>query len=300
MLGIRVTSAGEGWRAFFTDPAGDWLWAAAERNGFQPDAAVALLERFGRVPRVAMLLGTGHGAIANQLEDKVVVHEDSMPHGLRFAQQAPLLFGELEGVPVVVGEAPIGAWEVQVPSDVGFPVRVMRAMGADLLILTAGAASLVPQIEPGSLAIIEDHLNFSGTNPLHGLREEDLGPRFPDMSDPYTLRWREYARDIARKTGVPCVPAVLATMPGPNLPTRAEYRFLRSAGADLVGMSLAPEVVTAVHAGFQVLALCGVMQSVSFATHAPASIEQLLDAADLAAPRMAAVLAGVVRGLGRG
>lgn len=264
------------------------------------DAAVALLERFGRVPRVAMLLGTGHGAIANQLVDKVVVHEDSLPQGLRFAQQAPLLFGELEGVPVVVGEAPVGAWEVTVKSEVGFPVRVMRAMGADLLILTAGAASLLPQIEPGSIAVVEDHLNFSGTNPLHGLREEDLGPRFPDMSDPYTRRWREYAREIARTAGVPCSPAVVATMPGPSLPTRAEYRFLRNVGADLVAMSIAPEVVTAVHAGFQVLALCGVMQAVGFDAPTPPSIEQMLDAADLAAPRMAAVLAGVVRGLGRG
>jgi len=264
------------------------------------EAAVALLERFGRVPRVAMLLGTGHGLIANQLTDKVVVQEESMPVGLRFAQQAPLLFGTLEGVPVVVGEAPIGAWEVQAQSDVGFPVRVLRAMGADVLILTAGAASLVPQIEPGSIAVVEDHLNFSGTNPLQGLREDELAPRFPDMSDPYTRRWREYAREVARQGGIPCVPAVFATMPGPSLPTRAEYRFLRTVGADLVGMSLAPEVVTAVHAGFEVLALCGIMQTVSLESRAPTSIEKMLDAADLAAPRMAAVLAGVVRGLSRG
>jgi purine-nucleoside phosphorylase len=265
------------------------------------DAALALLERFGSVPRVAMLLGTGHGGIANQLTSKVIVTAEALPAGLRFAQNAPLLFGQLEGVPVVVGEAPVPAWETQgQQNELGFPVRVMRAMGADLLILTAGAASVLPQIEPGSLAVVEDHINLSGINPLLGLTEEDLGPRFPDMTEAYQPRWREFAREVAGKAGLPCSPAVLAAMPGPCLPTRAEYRLLRALGADLVSMSLVPDVLTAVHAGFEVLALCGIMQTVPLDKNAPVSIEQMLDAADLAAPRMAAVLAGVVRGFGRG
>ena len=263
-------------------------------------AAVELLERFGNVPRAAMLLGTGHASISNQLESKVVVSADNLPAGLRFAQDQPLLFGFFEQVPVVVADAAVPPYEARTPGEVTFPVRVFRAMGADLLVLSGGAASLRPQIEPGSLAIIEDHVNFSGFHPLQGMTEPDLGPRFPDMSDPYTARWRAFARDVARELGVPCAPGVFAAMPGPSLPTRAEYRLLRALGVDLVGMSLVAEVIASVQAGFDLLALLGVTQAIPLDGMAPASIEQMLDASDLAAPRMAALLAGVIRGLGRG
>ena len=258
------------------------------------DAASHLLERVGVRPKVAMLLGTGHASIAGQLKEKVAVRHDDLPPGLRFSQGSPLLAGLLEGVPVVVADAPLAPYEGHSALDATFPVRVLRAMGAEVLLMTAGGASLSLQIEPGQIALIEDHLNFSGIHPLQGPPDERLGPRFPDMSDPYDTYLREVARRVAIEAGIPCLQAVFASVPGPSLPTRAEYRAYRRMGADLVGMSLVPEVLAAVHAGFRVLAMVGVTQLINPESHQPASIEAMLDAADIAAPRVAAMLTGIV------
>ena len=259
------------------------------------EAATKLLQAIGTKPRMAMLLGTGHTSIANQLKEKYTFSQDELPGGLHFeSSQSPVMFGYLEDVPVIVGDAPVVPYEGYSPDEVTFPVRVLHAMGAELLILTAAAASLSLQIEPGAIAVVEDHINLSGVHPLQGPNDEKLGPRFPDMSDPYTSAWRRVARSVAREVGIPCLPGVFAAVPGPCLPTRAEYRYLKIAGADLVGMSMVPEVLAAVHSGFQVLALVGVTQTVSLERHEPTSIEEMLDAADVAAPRIASLLTGIV------
>jgi purine-nucleoside phosphorylase len=263
------------------------------------EAADALMQRLGARPRVAMMLGTGHTSISGQLKNKQHVRQEDMPSGMRFAQGTPLITGELEGVPVVLSDAPLSSFEGHAPAEVTFPVRVLHAMGAELLILTAGAASLTRQLEPGTIAVVEDHINMSGIHPLQGPNDELLGPRFPDMSDPYTAKWRERARSVAAEVGISLLPGVFAAVPGPSLPTLAEYRFLHRIGADLVGMSLVPEVLAAVHSGFEVLALVGVTQHVHLETRTPVSIEDMLDAADLAAPRMGALLTGIVRGFAR-
>lgn len=242
-------------------------------------------------PRVAMLLGTGHASIANQLKEKVTLHGGDLPGA---PLPSPVLVGLLEGVPVAVADAPLASYEGYDANDLALPVRVLRALGCDLLILTAGAASLSQQIDAGAIAVIEDHLNLSGMHPLLGPNDDQLGPRFPDMSEPYAREWIEIARDVAVRAGIPCVPGVFAAMSGPSMPTRAEYRFLRQAGADLVGMSLVPEAVAAVHAGFQVLALVGVTQQVLAGHSSRVSIEAMIDAADLAAPRVATLLVGIV------
>ncbi len=259
------------------------------------DAAQELLARVSQRPKVAMLLGTGHSAIAGQLANKLTVRADDLPAGMRFSSGSPLVFGTLDGTPVVVGDAPLAPYEGYSAGDVTFPVRVLRAMGADRLVLTAAGASLSLQLEPGSIAVVEDHLNFSGIHPLQGPPDAELGPRFPDMSEPYDAALRGLAREVAAEAGIPCAQAVFASVPGPSLPTRAEYRAYRRLGADLVGMSLAPEVLAAVHSGARVLALIGVTQSINLESHSPVSIEAMIEAADLAAPRMASLLTGVVR-----
>lgn len=247
-------------------------------------------ERTPLRPRVAMLLGSGHASIANQLKDKIVVHGEDMPGALH----SPLLVGLLEGVPVAVTDAPLATYEGLSAAELALPVRVLKALGCDVLVLTAGAASLCQQIEPGTIAVVEDHLNLSGVHPLIGPNDDQFGPRFPDMSEPYSREWQEIARDVALRAGIPCMPGVFAAIQGPSMPTRAEYRFLRQAGADLVGMSLVPETIAAVHAGFQVLALVGVTQQLLAGKSQQVSIEAMIDAADLAAPRMASMLVGVV------
>ncbi len=261
-------------------------------------AAEQLLDRLGARPRVALLLGTGHAAISHQLAERRVLPRQDLPGGLILAEESHLVAGRLEGVPVLVGDAPLPAYAGHSLAEVTFPVRVLHAMGVELLVLTAGAASLTRHIEPGSIAVVEDHMNFAGVQPLQGPPDDDLGPRFPDMSAPYPARWRKLARDRAAEVGVPCFEGVFAAVPGPSLPTRAEYRFLRRAGADLVGMSLVPEVMAAVHSGLDVLALCGVTQLVHVERTLPTDIEEMLDAADLAAPRMASLLTGIVRRIG--
>ncbi|MCC6783027.1 MAG: purine-nucleoside phosphorylase [Planctomycetes bacterium] len=258
------------------------------------DAAQQLLAQFRQKPRIAMLLGTGHASVSARLEGKVLLHRQNLPGGLLLGEESHLIGGTLEGVPVVVGDPPLAPYEGYGALDVTFPVRVLQAMGVELLVLTAGAASLSRHLEPGSIAIVEDHLNFTGLHPLQGKQILELGPRFPDMSDPYPRKWRRVARDVAADAGFPCFEGVFAGVPGPSLPTRAEYRFLRHAGADLVGMSLVPEVLAAVHCGLDVLALVGVTQLVQLDSGAPTDIEEMLDAADLAAPRMASLLNGIV------
>jgi purine-nucleoside phosphorylase len=255
------------------------------------EAGQQILARTPLRPRLALLLGTGHASIANQLKEKVAVARDDLPPGLHLA--SPLQIGALEGVPVALADAPLLPFEAG-QAEVTHPVRLLRAIGCEVLVLTAGAASLSQQLEAGTIAVVEDHINLSGVQPLHGLDDDQLGPRFPDMSEPYSRRWIEVARDAALRGGIPCLPGVLAAVPGPCMPTRAEYRFLRQIGADLVGMSLVPEAIAAVHSGFQVLALVGITQQLPSGTPTTASIESMLDAAELAAPRIATMLVGVV------
>ena len=260
------------------------------------EAAAELTERFGHRPQVAMLLGTGHSSIAGQLGDEVSVRPADLPAGLRFAQESPLHCGVLEDVRVVVADAPLSPFEGHAVEHVTFPVHVLRAMGADKLILTAAGASLSLQLEPGMIAVVEDHINLSGIHPLQ-IPFDQSGPRFPDMSNPYDGRMREAAREVAIDAGIPSLQAVFGAVPGPSMPTRAEYRAYRRLGADLVGMSLVPEALTAVQLGFRLLSLVGVTQLVNPESHKPASIESMLDAADLAAPRMATMLTGILRKL---
>jgi purine-nucleoside phosphorylase len=263
------------------------------------DLARLAQERTPLRPRVAMLLGSGHASIANQLKEKVAVQvEELLAEGERQAMQAPILIGLLEHVPVAVADAPLGGYEGCSATDLAMPVRLLRALGADTLILTAGAASLCQQIEPGAIAVLEDHLNLSGLHPLIGPNDDQLGPRFPDMSEPYSREWIEVARETAQRAGIPCQPGVFAAVSGPTLPTRAEYRFLRNAGADLVGMSLVPEAIAAVHVGFAVLGLVGVTQQILAGQSTRVSIEAMIDAADLAGPRMASLLVGIVASTG--
>jgi purine-nucleoside phosphorylase len=263
----------------------------AQQRHLAREIAQFVQSRTALRPRVAMLLGSGHASIANQLKEKVVLHGDDLPGS---PLHAPLLVGLLEGVAVAVADAPFAAFEGLSAAELALPVRVLKAIGCEVLVLTAGAASLSQQIELGTIAVVEDHLNFSGLHPLIGPNDDSVGPRFPDMNEPYAREWIELARDVANKVGIPCTPGVFAAVSGPSMPTRAEYRFLRQAGADLVGMSLVPEAIAAVHAGFQVLALVGVTQQVLPGRSTQVSIEAMIDAADLAGPRMATLLVGLV------
>ncbi len=264
--------------------------APGPQRGRLRELAQQILGRTPLRPRVALLLGSGHSSIAGQLKERIAVQGDDLPAGVMLG--SPLLVGLLENVPVAVADAPI--LPLETGGEVTLIVRLLRALGCELLIVTAGAASLSQQLELGGIAVIEDHINLTGSQPLHGTADDQWGPSFPDMTEAYSRRWIEIARDVGLRGGIPCLPGVLAAVPGPSMPTRSEYRFLRQMGADLVGMSLVAEVIAAVHAGFQVLALVGITQQVLPERAGNASIEAMIDAAELAAPRMASMLVGVV------
>jgi purine-nucleoside phosphorylase len=163
--------------------------------------------------------------------------------------------GSLAGRPVIVLNGRAHYYEGHSMRDVAFPVRVLRALGARMLVLTSASGGLNPLYEAADIVLVVDHINLMGENPLVGPNEDAIGPRFPDMSEPYSRELLAIARETAREDKVPLKEGIFAGVAGPNLETRAEYRFLRWAGADLVGMSVVPETIAAVHAGLRVLAL---------------------------------------------
>ena len=209
-------------------------------------------------PEVGIILGTGLGQFAAAMEDPVTVAYEEIPGFPRTAVEShagDLVIGRLGGRPAAVMSGRAHYYEGYSMQEVTFPVRLLRALGAHTLIVTSAAGGMNPLYEAGDLVLTVDHINLMGDNPLRGPNDDALGPRFPDMSEPYSRELIALAREVAREERIPLREGVFVGVAGPNLETRAEYRFLRWAGADLVGMSLVPEAIVAVHAGMRLLAL---------------------------------------------
>lgn len=223
------------------------------------DDAVQAIRRYtGVVPKVGIVLGTGLGGVARKIEEAVTISYSDIPG---FAESTvkshagQLVLGRIAGVPVVAMEGRFHFYEGYSLEQVTFPVRVVKALGAASLIVTNACGSLNPLHRKGDLLIIDDHINLMGVNPLIGLNDDRLGGRFPDMCEPYTQRYIALAEKIALEFGIPAHRGVYAAMTGPCLETRAEYRMLRTIGADAIGMSTVPEVIVGVHAGLRILGL---------------------------------------------
>jgi purine-nucleoside phosphorylase len=221
------------------------------------EASQFLRSRWQGTPAVGLILGTGLGGLARKIQVEAEIPYSEIPH---FPQStAPshagkLICGTLQGIPLMAMEGRFHYYEGYSLRQVTFPVRVMRSLGAETLVLTSAVGGMNPHFQLADLVILEDHINLMPDNPLRGINDDRLGPRFPDMSQPYDQKLVETARQTALQMGISAHKAVLAAVPGPNLETRAEYRMLRTIGADVVGMSTVPECIAAVHAGMQVLA----------------------------------------------
>lgn len=221
------------------------------------EASQFLRSRWQGTPVVGLILGTGLGGLARKIQVEAEIPYSEIPH---FPQStAPshagkLICGTLQGIPLMAMEGRFHYYEGYSLRQVTFPVRVMRSLGAETLVLTSAVGGMNPHFQLADLVILEDHINLMPDNPLRGINDDRLGPRFPDMSQPYDQKLVETARQTALQMGISAHKAVLAAVPGPNLETRAEYRMLRTIGADVVGMSTVPECIAAVHAGMQVLA----------------------------------------------
>jgi purine-nucleoside phosphorylase len=222
------------------------------------EAAEYLRERISLAPRVAVVLGSGLGGFADELTDRSVFAYETIPHwpeATAVGHAGKLVFGLLDGLPVAIMSGRAHLYEGYDPGRVTFGVRVLRMLGARSLVVTNAAGGISLAYSRGALVLITDHINLQFSNPLLGPNDDQLGPRFPDMSEAYSREYRRIAREAAAELDIELGEGVYAAMLGPSYETPAEIRFLRTIGADLVGMSTVPEVIVANHMGMKVLAV---------------------------------------------
>jgi len=261
------------------------------------EATRAIRARTGMEPRVGIILGTGLGALADRIQVETAIPYDEIPHfplSTVESHSGRLLFGTLAGKPVVAMQGRFHVYEGYTLRQVAFPVRVMRALGVDTLIVSNACGGMNPFWAPGDLVLIADHINLLGDNPLIGPNHDELGPRFPDMSAPYDAELQALAVDVALQAGIPLRRGVYVAVPGPNLETRAEYRMLRTMGADVVGMSTVPEVIVAIHGGMRVMGVSIITDECFPDRLQPAELETILRVARGAEPHLTTLVEGVV------
>lgn len=253
-------------------------------------------------PRVGLILGSGLNPLADAVEDGSVLPYEQIPHFPRPSVEGHvgrLVLGRLQDVPVVIMQGRVHFYEGYPMQQVVFPVRTMQVMGIETLVVTNAAGGLNPDFRAGDLMLISDHLNIigmTGNNPLFGPNDPSLGPRFPDMSQPYDPELRRIAREVARENDIPLREGVYASLSGPSFESPAEIRFLRLIGADAVGMSTVPEVIVARHGGIRVLGVSGV-SNVALAEPAPGQVtshEEVLEAGRQIVPRLTTLVCGVL------
>jgi len=259
--------------------------------------AQAVRARFGTPIDLAIILGTGLGGLAAEIAvEQVIEYRDlpNFPLSTVESHKGRLLCGTLAGRTVIAMQGRFHRYEGYGLQQVTFPVRVLRALGAETLIVSNACGGMHPLWAPGDLMLIADHINLLGDNPLIGPNDETLGPRFPDMSEPYDVALRALARDVASAAGITLREGVYVAVQGPNLETRAEYRFLRSMGADVVGMSTVPEVIVARHGGMRVLGISIITDQCLPDALEPASLEKIVAVARAAEPQLSTVVKGVI------
>jgi purine-nucleoside phosphorylase len=264
------------------------------------EAAAAVRARFGRSPDAAIILGTGLGRLAHEIHADVVIEYGDIPNfplSTVESHAGRLLCGTLGGKTVVAMQGRFHRYEGYSLQQVTFPVRVLKALGAETLIVSNACGGLNPLWSAGDVMLIADHINLLGDSPLIGANDDTLGPRFPDLSMPYDDTLRALARKVAAEKQITLREGVYVAVPGPNLETRAEYRFLRAIGADVVGMSTVPEVLVAVHGGIRVLGLSIITDMCLPDALEPATLERILAVANTAEPKMTEVVKGVLETL---
>jgi len=250
-------------------------------------------------PVVGIILGTGLGALVNEIEiEKQLMYSNipDFPISTLEFHSGKLIFGKLNGVNVVAMQGRLHYYEGYNMQQITFPVRVMKALGIKTLFVSNASGSLNPAIKKGDLMVIEDHINLQPQNPLTGRNEEELGPRFPDMSEPYKRELIDKALDIAKANNITCHKGVYVAVTGPNLETRAEYRYLRIIGGDAVGMSTVPEIIVARHSGLTVFAISVITDEGFTEVLKPVSLEEILAVAHEAEPKMTLILKELIAG----
>lgn len=251
-------------------------------------------------PEVGIILGTGLGGLAGEIDVEASIPYQEIP-GFPLStvetHAGRLLLGRLGKRRVVAMQGRFHRYEGYGLAEVTFPVRVLRALGAGTLVVSNACGGMNPLWGPGDLVLLSDHINLLGDNPLVGFNDERLGPRFPDMSAPYDPELRAAARMVALELGIVLREGVYVAVPGPSLETRAEYRMLRTMGADVVGMSTVPEVIVAVHAGMRALGISIITDQCLPDALEPADIGRIIATAGRAEPSLTRLIRGLVEQL---
>jgi purine-nucleoside phosphorylase len=262
------------------------------------EATRIVRSRWSGAPSVGLVLGTGLGALAREIDAGVAIPYPEIPYFPRStveSHKGQLVCGALAGHQVVAMEGRFHLYEGYTASQVTFPIRVMKELGCRLLIVSNAAGGLNPLYEKGDLIVIDDHINLLGVNPLIGPNDDRLGPRFPDLIEPYDRSLQSLALKVALEENIVAHRGVYAAVTGPNLETRAEYRFLQRIGADMIGMSTIPEVLVAVHAGLKVLGFSIVTDLCLPDALEPVKIEDILAVANQAEFRLRTIVKGVLQ-----
>jgi purine-nucleoside phosphorylase len=255
-------------------------------------------ERWAGAPRVGVILGSGLGSVGEAVELEQAIDYHDIPHFQRstaVGHKGRLLCGCLAGVPVVAMQGRFHCYEGYSADRATFPVRVMKALGVELLIVSNAAGGLNPLYEAGDVMVIDDHINLMNHNPLIGVNDDTLGPRFPDMGAPYDRRLGDKALAIARSEDFVCHRGVYIAMLGPTYETRAEIRMLRYFDGDAVGMSTVPEAIVAAHAGMRVLGLSTITNVCSPDTACTTSGHEVVATAETARGKLQSIVTGIVR-----
>lgn len=251
-------------------------------------------------PEVGIILGTGLGGLADEISvDTALPYQElpGFPLSTVESHAGRLLLGRLGKTPVVAMQGRFHRYEGYPLGEVTFPVRVMQALGARTLIVSNACGGMNPLWSPGDLVLLSDHINLLGDNPLVGPNDDRLGPRFPDMSAPYDPELRSLARVVALELGIVLREGVYVAVPGPNLETRAEYRMLRTIGADVVGMSTVPEVIVAAHGGMRTVGISIITDQCLPDALEPANLERIIQTARRAEPALTRLITGLVERL---
>lgn len=266
------------------------------RQNIQETAAV-IRQRSKIQPKIGIILGTGLGALAKEIKTEATIPYSELPHfplSTVESHAGRLLFGTLSNKQVMVMQGRFHYYEGYSMQQIAFPVRVMKAMGCDTLLVSNACGGMNPLFTAGDIMIMTDHINLLGDNPLIGPNDDELGPRFPDMSEPYSHDLIALAEQVALEEKIRLQKGVYVAVSGPNLETRAEYRFLRAIGADVVGMSTIPEVIVAVHSNMRVLGLSVITDNCFPDALEPVDIAKIIKTAGEAEPKLTLVMKRVI------
>ncbi len=254
-------------------------------------------------PRIGMILGSGLGALAAIVEQATIIPYEDLPNwplSTVIGHQGHLVVGQLEGQEVAIMQGRVHYYEGYSMAQVTLPVRALQRLGIEILIVTNAAGAINPSFEPGDVMLIKDHLNLigmAGPNPLRGPNMDELGPRFPDMSQAYDRTLGQLGRKVAEAENVLLREGVYVGLAGPSFETPADLRFLRMVGVDAVGMSTVPEVIVARHGGTRVLGLSGISNKANLDGETVTSHEEVLEAGKKIVPKFTALIRGVLRRL---